>query len=212
MAPKKITMDRGSVREISEDLDNDDKHVKAQRQKEKEAPPIDVKTFLSFVLIGTISCGLRAFATEETFPLYRNAKLLSRLLLAVFMLGGAALRLDAKTVEGLLVIVPPPLPPKLCVYASGLVEGIAGVLLLVTLPGDASTTEMLHDAGGCLVVALLWAVFPANAYHAFSKTAQQKTNLVGQEYVLYARIVIQFIFLGWAGWHAGTTLPEGYPL
>merc|ERR1712146_548347 len=128
-----------------------------------------------------------------------------------------ALRLNTNLVEGLLVpIVPPPLPPKSCVYVSGLVEAIAGIMLILTLPGDGpevtSTIEIIHDLGGFLVVALLWAVFPANLYHAFSETAQQKTNLVGQEAGLYARVGIQFLFLGWAGWHSGTTLPEGYVL
>ena len=75
---------------------------------------------------------------------------------------------------------------------------------------DRVQAFFLFEIGGLLVVMILWAVFPANIYHALSSRALKETNMVGRERVLYARIAIQFIFLGWAGWHAGETLPGVY--
>ena len=129
-------------------------------------------------------------------------------LLAVFMFGGAYLRCNKSIVEKLLVkIVPPPLPPHFCVYASGVCELICGLFLLFNLVYPSSPYNTI---GGSCVVLLLWAVFPANLYHALSQKAQKDTKISAPG-VLYARVVIQFLFLGWAGWHADlATLNQFY--
>ena len=118
-------------------------------------------------------------------------RFVSRVSLAYFMLAGAALRLNKKLLHGLLLpIVPPPLPAKACVYASGVFEAIFGVLLLI---------PRMENTAAWAIIALLFAVFPANIYHAVSARAQQATG-VGPPAV-YFRIPIQAIFLNWAHWH-----------
>lgn len=125
-------------------------------------------------------------------------KTLSRFSLAVFMLSGANLRLEKKWREKILIhMVPPPLPPKLTVYASGLAEAICGVLLLIP-----STTEL----GAILTVALLWAVFPSNIYAALSSKSRKAMGVEHLKAVLYVRLVIQFLFIYWASWFVNTKL------
>ena len=118
-------------------------------------------------------------------------RLLSRACLACFMVGAAALRLDRRAVVGLLLpIVPPPLPPRLCVYASGVMDAVAALLLL--LPGG-------ERLGATLVLTMLALVFPANLYHALSAKAQARTR-IGPPAV-YVRLPIQALFAAWARWH-----------
>ena len=118
-------------------------------------------------------------------------RLASRVCLAVFMFGGATMRLNPKTVKHLLVpIVPPPLPAHACVYLSGVAEAVGGAILL--LPG-------CERLGAMIIVALLVSVFPANVYHATSAHAQKLTR-IGPPAV-YWRLPIQGLFLGWARWH-----------
>ena len=112
-------------------------------------------------------------------------------LLECFMVGAAALRLDRRAVVGLLLpIVPPPLPPRLCVYASGVMDAVAALLLL--LPGG-------ERLGATLVLTMLALVFPANLYHALSAKAQARTR-IGPPAV-YVRLPIQALFAAWARWH-----------
>ena len=118
-------------------------------------------------------------------------RLCSRVCLVGFMLGAASLRLNRKLVEKLLVpIVPPPLPPRLCVCASGAMDVTSAMLL--ALPGG-------ERYGGALVLTMLVCVFPANLYHAFSRKAHAATG-IGPPAV-YWRLPIQFLFLAWARWH-----------
>lgn len=117
--------------------------------------------------------------------------MLSRMCLSAFMLGAANIRRNKNIVEKLLVpIVPPPLPPYVCIYGSGLIELGGGVLL--AMPGCE------HD-GAALIMLLLIAVFPANIYHAMSREAHARTG-VGPPLV-YWRLLIQFLWLAWATWH-----------
>ena len=107
------------------------------------------------------------------------------------MLSAARLRLDEKLVNNLLIpIVPPPLPARACVYLSGILEAVFGVLLVM---------PTLERPAAWLIVALLVAVFPANLWHAVSPRAHKATR-IGPP-LTYVRVPIQFLFLGWAWWH-----------
>ena len=160
-------------------------------QRRKRGGGIDAGSFMVLVCVAAVSCIFR-FAVPLSFGYYDYVKTASRLVLAMFMFGGASLRLNKSVVNKLLLhIVPPPLPAEFCVYASGVCEAICGIVLLT--PG-------MSETGGALVVLLLWAVFPANIYHALSKKAQDATHIPPGP--LYARVVIQFFFLAWAGWFA----------
>jgi uncharacterized membrane protein len=119
-------------------------------------------------------------------------KTISRYWLALFLGLAALLRLHTDTVENLLALmVPPPLPGKLCVYASGIVEAVCAILLL--LPRYATR-------GAYLTLGLLLAVYPSNMYHAFSKTAQDKIKYKPCQKELNFRLVLQLVFLYWAAW------------
>ena len=138
--------------------------------------------------LGFLLCDTAGVLGAEVCSYWR---LTSRVCLAAFMVGGARLRMDEKLVKNLLLpIVPPPLPPRACVYLSGLAELLGGVLLL--LPA-------CEQLGATLIVVLLIGVFPANLYHAFSLRAQRLTR-IGPP-VVYARLPIQGLFIGWARWH-----------
>jgi uncharacterized membrane protein len=113
------------------------------------------------------------------------------------MFGGASMRLDPEQRDELLVhMVPPPLPSKLAVYASGLVEAICGVLLLIP--------SMAGSLGAVLTVALLWAVYPANIYAAFSAKCRKATRTEKMKAALYVRILFQLLFIYWASWFVET--------
>ena len=125
-------------------------------------------------------------------------KTFSRFTLAAFMLGGASMRLDPVHLDKLLVhMVPPPLPPKLTAYASGLVEAICGVLLVIP-----STAEL----GAILTVALLWAVYPSNIYMALSSKSRKATGTDDLKVALLIRIPIQLLFIYWASWFVKTEI------
>ena len=153
----------------------------------KDGSPISVAGFVFMVILGTISCIFSALPDPHPY-----SKLASRYMLSAFMLSASSLRLDKKIVKNLLVpIVPPFLPAKLCVYASGVSEFVVGILLL---------TDSLHVFGAKLCLAVLVGVFPANIFHFYSVEAQNKTKVTNHN-VLLARLGIQFIFGGWARWH-----------
>jgi uncharacterized membrane protein len=88
-------------------------------------------------------------------------------------------------------MVPPPLPGKLCVYASGIIEAVCAILLL--LPHYATR-------GAYLTLGLLLAVYPSTIYHAFSKTAQDKIQFKATQNEHYFRVALQFVYLYWASW------------
>lgn len=118
-------------------------------------------------------------------------RLSSRVCLIGFMCGAASMRLNEKLVRNLLIpIVPPPLPPRLCIYVSGCMDVAAALLL--ALPGGE-----LWGATACLTMLL--CVFPANIYHCISTKAQAATR-IGPPAVYY-RLPIQLTFAAWARWH-----------
>ena len=154
-----------------------------------------------FVVVGLALAHFAGFMACEGSHLLSSQvcstwRLMSRISLAAFMAGGANLRRNKKLVENLLIpIVPPPLPPRACVYLSGLAELLCGVVLI--MPGY----EQL-GAGG--IVLLLLAVFPANVYHACSAHAHKLTR-IGPPAV-YWRLPIQGLFIGWARWHMTSSI------
>ena len=130
-------------------------------------------------------------------------RLFSRVCLVGFMLGAASLRMNRKLVEKLLVpIVPPPLPPRLCVYASGAMD-VTSAMLLARLHDDQARwliyAVLREHTRIAALLTMLVCVFPANLYHAFSRKAHAATG-IGPPAV-YWRLPIQFLFLAWARWH-----------
>jgi uncharacterized membrane protein len=98
-----------------------------------------------------------------------NSKLIkdiSRIALALFMLGGAVLLTDKAIIRDILLpMVQPPLPQKLCVYAS-LFELLCAVLLLV---------PSMQTLGAKFTFALLLGVWPSNIHVAVSKKAHDES-------------------------------------
>ena len=138
--------------------------------------------------LGFLLCEITSTLSGDICFYWRMA---SRVCLAAFMFGGAALRMNKKLVKHLLVpIVPPPLPAHACVYVSGIAELVGGIVLLL---------PRFERMGASIIMLLLISVFPANIYHAVSKQAQKLTR-IGPPAV-YVRVPIQFLFCGWARWH-----------
>jgi uncharacterized membrane protein len=91
-------------------------------------------------------------------------------------------------------IVPPFIPwPLAMVYVSGAAELAGGLGLL--LPG-------LRRAAAWGLVALLIAVFPANVYMAVDRVQVTATPL--PEWLLWARLPLQFVLIWWVLWCAKT--------
>ena len=94
-----------------------------------------------------------------------------------------------------VAIVPPWLPsPKLLVDISGICE-IAGGLGLLFPP--------LRVAAGWGLIALLWAVFPANVHMAVNKVAPE--GMVFSPAALWLRLPMQFVLMGIVWWCACRT-------
>jgi uncharacterized membrane protein len=88
-----------------------------------------------------------------------------------------------------LAIIPPALPaPRLLNALSGAAEILLGALLLI--PG------LSRFAAWGLIVLLL-VVFPANIYHFTSGGAGMDVP----QWLLAARLPIQFVLIAWAYWH-----------
>jgi uncharacterized membrane protein len=112
---------------------------------------------------------------------------LSRVALAAAFVGaGAAHFLRPRMFEA---IVPPALPePRALVYASGAAEVAGGIGLLV---------PSLRRAAGRGLVALLFAVFPANVYMA---TEARRFRHLAPPWALWARLPLQFALVRWVRW------------
>ena len=93
--------------------------------------------------------------------------------------------------ESMARMVPPPFPPVLTVWATGVLEILGAIGLL--LP----RTSRL--AAWCLFVFLL-AVFPANVYAALNHTGLGG-HVDGPSY-LWQRAPLQLLFLAWT-WYFG---------
>lgn len=92
-------------------------------------------------------------------------------------------------------IVPPPLPPKEAVYASGAAEILGGLTALH--PGWRRFSRWW-------LIATLLAVFPANIYQALAQVPLGGN--APPRAVLWARLPLQFLFIWWV-WRV--TAPPG---
>jgi uncharacterized membrane protein len=103
--------------------------------------------------------------------------------------------------EPFLRLVPPPLPAAACVYASGVFEILGGIGLLVP------TTRRAAAWG---LIALYLAVFPANLYMALEGIQLDPANPM-PEWMAWARLPFQAVFIGWAWWFTRAGAPRGGP-
>lgn len=94
-------------------------------------------------------------------------------------------------------MVPPPLPPVPTVLATGVLEILGALGLLIP------RTSRLAAQG---LFAFLLAVFPANVYAALHHTGMGG-HAEGPEY-LWLRAPLQLLFLGWT-WYFGIRRPPG---
>ena len=87
-----------------------------------------------------------------------------------------------------LRIMPPYLPWHLfLVYLSGVFETVLGIMLLIP------KTQKLAAWG---LIALLFAVFPANIYMAMNTELFADINPT----LIYLRLPLQFVVIAWAYW------------
>jgi len=92
-------------------------------------------------------------------------------------------------------IVPPPFPPFVSVYLSGIFEILGGIGLLVP--------RVSVTAAWCLI-ALFIGVFPANIYMTLHNI---KVEGIPHSQLLYlARLPLQAVLIAWAYWY--TRNPE----
>lgn len=91
-----------------------------------------------------------------------------------------------------LKIMPPYLPYHLpLIYISGAFEIILGI-------GLAIKKTRKHSAWG--IIALLFAVYPANIYLAFNEEPQHAIG-ISQFLASWVRLPLQFVLIGFAFWH-----------
>jgi uncharacterized membrane protein len=106
--------------------------------------------------------------------------------------------------EYFLAIVPPYLPaPLALVLISGAFEIILGLAILI--PGYRR-----RAAFG--IIALLFAVFPANFYMYQKAVADGGSAFEVSSDVLYWRLWVQALFVVWAYWHTRVEAFKAYPV
>ena len=92
-----------------------------------------------------------------------------------------------------LKIMPPYLPYHLpLIYISGAFEIILGI-------GLAIKKTRKHSAWG--IIALLFAVYPANIYLAFNDSPQEALG-ISQFLASWVRLPLQFVMIAFAYWHS----------
>ena len=93
-------------------------------------------------------------------------------------------------------IVPPALPPgaRFWTYASGVAELIIGPMVLL---------PRWRRLGAIAAIALFIAVYPANLYMAWD----WRDRPAGEQFVAYARLPFQFLFIWWA-WRIAQRAPR----
>lgn len=106
--------------------------------------------------------------------------------------------------ENYLRIMPPALPfPLALVLISGVAESALGIALLFP-------RHRTRAAWG--VIALLIAVFPANVYMYQHQLASGGTAFEVDPTILYWRLWLQAVFIGWAFWHTRPDSARAYPV
>ena len=93
-------------------------------------------------------------------------------------------------------IVPPALPPgaRFWTYASGVAELVVGPMVLA---------PRTRRRGALAAIALFIAVYPANLYMAWD----WRDRPAGEQFVAYARLPFQFLFIWWA-WRIAQRAPR----
>ena len=124
-------------------------------------------------------------------------KTFSKYVLAIFFVGAGTLHFIRP--DSYLKIMPPYLPwPLELVYLSGFFEVGLGLLLLV---------PRFSRLAAWGIIALLFAVFPANIY-----LYQHQEIMPGPPLLHLLRLPLQAVFILWAYWHAkgdGHSAPMG---
>lgn len=116
----------------------------------------------------------------------KRAKLISKLLLAIFMIGAGSIHFAKPGFY--LKIMPPYLPwHRTLVYLSGFFEMALGALLLV---------PKMSRLAAWGIFALLIAIFPANIY-----VFRHQKIVPAPPIVHLLRLPLQGVFLLWAYWH-----------
>ncbi|QLK86538.1 hypothetical protein [Staphylococcus sp. 17KM0847] len=112
-------------------------------------------------------------------------KFINRQIVALLFLTAGILHF--KREENFRKIVPHYLPlRKEAVWITGIFEVMFGLLLIVKKPGYAFKHVM---------IAFLWAVFPANIYMARKKLPLGDKSLPNK--ILYGRLPLQFVLMAW---------------
>jgi uncharacterized membrane protein len=125
------------------------------------------------------------------FPTSVPKRISLLLLAAFFILAGLNHFLNKKFYVSMM---PPYLPAHTAlVYVSGLFEILGGIGVLF-----AKTRKW----AGYGLIALMFAVFPANIYMAMNPTLFAQSAPL---WALYLRLPIQFVIMGWIYW---TTKPD----
>jgi len=83
-----------------------------------------------------------------------------------------------------LAMMPPFLPAEFCVYASGVAEAVLGIAVMV---------PKFTNLAAWALIALLFAVFPANIYMAVSEKVQKALKVPAQFALI--RLPLQIAFL-----------------
>lgn len=113
-------------------------------------------------------------------------------LAALFVAAGTA---HFASPRGFEKIVPPPLPAREAVLASGVFEVLGGLGLLVPQTRRAAAVGL---------IALLITVFPANVYAAM----RPATMAWAPEWALWARLPAQPLLMAFAAWAGGLWTPR----
>lgn len=118
-------------------------------------------------------------------------KRITRVLLAVLFVGAGVAHFVRP--GSYIAIVPPIFPaPDVLVAVSGVAEIIGGVALLI---------PRLRRAAGIGLIALLFAVYPANIYMATHDIPAGDLRLPWWAHAI--RLPFQFVLVGLVGWSAG---------
>lgn len=114
-------------------------------------------------------------------------KTLRVLLAALMILAGVS---HFRTPHPFVRIVPSYLPaPLALVYISGLFECLGGLGLLI---------PRLRKAAGLGLIALYFAVFPANVHMAMNNLSLGDTPV--EPWLLWLRLPLQAVLIAWAYW------------
>tara|TARA_R110002111_G_scaffold100976_6_gene156467 strand:+ start:24392 stop:24802 length:411 start_codon:yes stop_codon:yes gene_type:complete len=126
-----------------------------------------------------------------------RTKSISKFILAIFMIGAGTMHFVNP--EFYMKIMPPYLPfHKELVLISGVCEILLGILLLIPKYSRLA-------AWG--IIALLFAVFPANVY-----LYQNQEILPASPIIHLLRLPLQGVFILWAYWHTRSPKRSNNPI